>query len=92
VQPDEERQEERLRLGLRLDQAVLAEDRRKDHGLSEARDREQLGHALDQTQHDRLEVRDHPRASPVRMWTIRTPDGSVAEARMELRLQSASAG
>ena len=42
--------------GLRLDELVPPEQRRKEHRVPKARDREQLAHALQHAQHDRLEV------------------------------------
>ncbi len=50
---DEESQEVRLVLV-----EIPAEQLREDHGVAEARDREELGHALQETDDDRLEVGD----------------------------------
>ncbi len=58
VQHHHERQPEGLRLRLRVDQPVPPEQRREQHRVPEARDREQLGHALQDPEHDRLEVAD----------------------------------
>ena len=58
VQHHHERKPERLRLRLRVDQPVPAEQRREQHRVPEARDREQLGRALQSAQHDRLKVGD----------------------------------
>ena len=51
------RHEEGEEIGLVLVQ-VPTEELRQDHGVTKARDREQLRHALQETDHDRLEVRD----------------------------------
>ncbi len=56
VQHHHERQPERLRLRLRIDELVPAEQGREQHRVAEAGDREQLGHALEDAEHDRLEV------------------------------------
>ena len=58
VQHHDEREPEGLGLGLARDQVVPAEQRREQHGVAEARDREELGDALQQPEHDRLERRD----------------------------------
>ena len=49
--------EEGEEVGLVLAQ-MPAEELRQDDGMAEARDREQLGHALQETDDDRLEVAD----------------------------------
>ena len=53
VRCDQEREEEVVVLV-----NVPAEQPRQDHGVAEARDREELGEALEEPQHDGLEVRD----------------------------------
>ena len=57
VQADEEGEEEGLLLGLRIDQVVPAEQGGDQHAVAEAGDREELGHALDEADDDRLQVR-----------------------------------
>ena len=60
VQRDDEREVERLARRLRASRDVSQpEPRRDQHRVAEARDREQLGDALQQADHDRLEVADH---------------------------------
>ncbi len=58
VQHHDEREPERLGFGLQLHEVVPAEQRREQHRVAEAGDREQLGHALQNAEHDRLEVAD----------------------------------
>ena len=59
VEADEERQE--VRLGGRLGGHHIgpAEQLRHDDRVAKARDREELGHALQDAEHDRLQVRQH---------------------------------
>lgn len=59
MQTDEETEGRGLGLRLRFDQVIPAKDRRRDHRLTQARDREELGDALDKAHHDGLDVRDH---------------------------------
>src|SRR5947207_15381253 len=61
VQRDHEREIERLALRLRPDDLVPAEPRRDQHRMPETRDREELGDALDEPDHDGLEVAEHGR-------------------------------
>ena len=61
VQHDDEREPERLRLGLARDQRVPAEQRREQDRVAEARDREELADPLQQAEHDRLERADRVR-------------------------------
>ena len=56
VEHHHERQPEGLVLGLRVHEFVPAEQGREQDGVSEARDREQLGDALQDPQHHGLEV------------------------------------
>ena len=58
VEHHHERQPEGFLFGLRVNQLVPAEQRREQDRVPEARDREQLGGALQDSEHDRLEVRD----------------------------------
>ena len=67
VAPEEEEQHDRRREVGRDEEGdevivvlvdVPAEQLREDHAVPEARDREELGHALQQTEHDRLQIGD----------------------------------
>ena len=58
VQGHDEGEPERLGLALGGDQVVPTEQRREDHRVAEARDREELAHALKDPEHDRLRVGD----------------------------------
>ena len=74
VQADEEREIERLVCRLAGDELVPAEQLGQQHRVAEARDREQLGDALHDPDHDRLQVRQrcsgerHHRGSSARWW------------------------
>ena len=59
VQRDDEREIERLARGLRGDEVIPTQPCRDQHRVTEARDREQFGDALQQADHDRLEVAQH---------------------------------
>ena len=71
MQRDEEREIEGLVGRLRLDDAVPAEPFGEQHRVTEARNRHQFGHALEQADHDRLEIGDHP-LKPILMVRRRT--------------------
>src|SRR5664280_1866893 len=67
VEPDEQGQEVRLRRGLRRDHPAPPEELGEDHRMAEARDGEELGDALEQPEHDRLEVGQHGASLPDRV-------------------------
>jgi hypothetical protein len=58
VEHDHEGQPRRLGLGLPDDDVVPAKQRREQNRVSQAGDREQLGGALEDAEHDRLEGAD----------------------------------
>src|SRR5439155_13287118 len=68
---NEERDEERVVL---MD--VPPDELREDDAVAEARDREELGDALEQTQHDGLEVRDHLRRAAGPVWNHASPSNA----------------
>ena len=59
VQRDDEREVERLVGGLGAHEVSQPSQAGIEHRVAEARDREQLGDALQQADHDRLEVAEH---------------------------------
>src|SRR5674476_325902 len=67
VEPDEQGQEVRLGRGLRRDHSAPSEELGEDHRMAEARDGEELGDALEQPEHDRLEVGQHGASLPDRV-------------------------
>ena len=62
VEPDDEGEEERLRLRLGVDQVVPTEESGQQDAVAEARDREEFGDALRESHDDGLEIRSGTRA------------------------------
>ena len=53
---NEEREEERLGLRLRIGEVVPAEEAGEENGVPQTRDRKQLSDPLKESHHDRLEI------------------------------------
>ena len=72
MERNDECQVEGLAGGLRVDEMIPTEPGRYEHGMPQAGDREQLGDALEQADHDRLEIAHaHPPSlrHPLRVLT-----------------------